>query len=96
MKNIENSYIELAKDYEKLKRKCELQGKKNNELFHKNQELVSENTVLKEIVCEKFDIVPDVLYANIKLLRQQKKARDAGIRVHKFMEMSKNYGKGNK
>lgn len=89
------AYIELSKDYEKLKRKCMQQGKKNNELHQLNQALVSENTILKELVCEKYEIKPDVLSANIKMFQQQKKARDASIRVKEFIKMSKEFAKNN-
>ena len=89
------AYIELHKDYEKLKQKYLKQGKKNNELHQLNQALVSENTILKQFVCEKFEIKPDVLGANIKMYQQQKKARDASIRVKEFIKMSKEFAKNN-
>ena len=89
------AYIELSKDYEKLKKKYLAQGKKNNELHQLNQALVSENTILKELVCEKLEIKPDVLAANIKMYQQEKRARDASIRVKEFIKMSKEYAKNN-
>lgn len=88
-------YIKLSKDYEKLKNKCLQQGKKNNELHQLNQALVSENTILKELVCEKLEIKPDVLSANIKMYQQEKRAKDASIRVKEFIKMSKEYAQNN-
>ena len=58
--------------------------------------IVEENERLKnakELVCEKYEIKPDVLSANIKMFQQQKKARDASIRVKEFIKMSKEFAK---
>jgi len=93
MSEMLDSLIKLKKDYENLKHKYEIQGKKNNELHHLNQSLVSENTILKEMVCEKLDILPNVLEANIKMYRQEKRTRELSIRFDKFIKQSKEYQK---
>lgn len=79
--------IELHKKYEDLKYKYKKQGERNNELFHINQDLVSENLILQELVCEKFDITPDVLTANIKLLRKEKQVRSTNIRIKEIKKV---------
>lgn len=86
MSKIVEEFIKLNLDFKNLKRKYELQGQKNNDLFHKNQELVSENLILKELICEKYEIIPEVLYANIKLYRKEKQVKDTNIRIKKIKE----------
>lgn len=75
-------YMALKKKYDNLKYKFKKQGEKNDELTKQNQQLVSENIILQGIVCEKYEITTNVLYANIKLLRQEKRAKDATIRCN--------------
>jgi predicted nuclease with TOPRIM domain len=90
MNDFVSMYMDLKKKYENLKYKYKQQGLKNNELFHKNQELTSENIVLQGIVCEKLEITPSVLAANIKLLRKEKQVRATNIRINAIKELYKN------
>ena len=74
-----NSVLEelasLTKKYELLKQKCLLQGKKNNELSLQNKALISENTTLKAMICENYEISQSVLALNIKLYRRERQVK---------------------
>lgn len=74
-----NSVLEelasLTKKYELLKQKCLLQGKKNNELSLQNKALISENTTLKAMICENYEISQNVLALNIKLYRRERQVK---------------------
>lgn len=76
------------KQYLRLKNKYLKRGETNTELNLLNKQLTSENTALKAMICENFEITPDVLHANIKLYRKEQQVKTKQ-RILKHIQRSK-------
>lgn len=74
-KQIKEELVELTKKYERLKQKSLIQGQKNKELNLQNRTLISENTTLKAMMCENYEISQDVLALNVKLYRREQQIK---------------------
>lgn len=65
----------LQKKYEYLKIDYKRRGEINAELNIKNQYLVAENNNLKSMMCENYEITPDILALNIKLYNRERQVK---------------------
>lgn len=65
----------LQKKYEHLKIDYKRRGEINAELNIKNQYLVAENNNLKSMMCENYEITPDILALNIKLYNRERQVK---------------------
>jgi hypothetical protein len=65
----------LQQKYEHLKFNYKRRGEINAELNIKNQYLIAENNDLKAMMCEKFEITPDILALNIKLYNRERQVK---------------------